>query len=64
MGNTGYAHRGVYDERESHHREEDLRETVRAIRAGNTPRAIFSLQRALGSDTEAARVVENEWRRK
>lgn len=44
--------------------KDDLRFTVRVIKAGDGEQAIFSLCRALGDDTEAAEVVRNEWRRK
>lgn len=64
MANTGYAHRDVDDGRNDWNRHRDLRHLVDAIKRGDKLGAIMSLQRALGTDTDASLVVENEWRRK
>lgn len=44
--------------------EDELREAIRAIKAGNAADAIFCLQRAFGHDTDMVEMIENEWRRK
>ena len=59
-----YAWDGVNHDKFAGSIHDDLRFTVRAIKANDGEQAIFSLCRALGDDTEAAEVVRNEWRRK
>lgn len=44
--------------------EDELREAIRAIKAGNAADAIFCLQRAFGHDTDMVEMIESEWRRK
>lgn len=44
--------------------EDELREAIRAIKAGNAADAIFCLQRAFGHDTDMVEMIENEWRQK